>query len=391
MNRSITSENFRLIAGIDPGTTVGWAVLNLRGEVVAVDSKKEFDLDSVIALFTRLGRVILVGSDKSKVPSFVAEAATKLGIKVICPSQDMRVEEKRDLTRDLPFQNAHEMDALASALLAFRKVQPLLNKIHAFLQREKRLGLFEDVVELVLNEGISIRAAVEILTPKPEQVFEEQIEEPKRDEDVIHLYTALARVRKDNAVLLAKNRELDKKISRLEQQLDYLKKHAAGLVKPKSPAEQSMLKERQVQSLAQRLENSAKIQEVFKARIEMLERALLRHDRVPLLRLSHLGWDQVEKNKEFIHEEGVLFVDDANLLSQKAVDWLADKGIQLILCKKMPGKRAAEHLPFACVPAEDFELLDRVVLVKRLWLDKVRSERVVLAKIVQEYKKERST
>jgi len=52
-------------------------------------------------------------------------------------------------------------------------------------------------------------------------------------------------------------------------------------------------------------------------------------------------------------------------------------------------ERRLAGLPFACIPAEECELLNRVALVKRGWLDKVRAERGVFSKIVEEYKKER--
>ena len=68
---------------------------------------------------------------------------------------------------------------------------------------------------------------------------------------------------------------------------------------------------------------------------------------------------------------------------------MRQRNIQIIVCGKLPGHRARVQLPFACVPAEDCELLNRIVLVKRPWLDKVRAERSVLAKVVEEYKKER--
>src|SRR3990172_5155216 len=199
----------KLIAGIDPGTTVGWALLNLKGELVAVGSQKELDLDAVVALFTKYGKVILVGSDKSKIPSFVQEAATKLGARLAGPAQDVRVDEKRAIATGYSFGNAHEMDALASALLAFRKAQPLLRKIRTLLEREQRLSLFEEAFELVLKEEISIRAAVVLLTPKEEVEAYETFEEQKRDDDIVHLFNMLSRARKDNIILSRKNRELE--------------------------------------------------------------------------------------------------------------------------------------------------------------------------------------
>ncbi len=378
----------KLIAGIDPGTTVGWAVLNLKGDLVAVGSQKEFDLDSLVARLTKHGRTIVIGSDKSKIPSFVLEAAAKFGAKLIGPVQDARVDDKREMTSRLSFSNSHEMDALASALIAFKKVQPLLNKIKSFLEREKRLGIFEDVAELVLKEEISIRAAVLLLTPEKE-IEEEKSDEQKRDEDIVRLYGALSRARKDNIMLLRKNDELENKLRVVEQQLKNLKERSAGLVKPKTPVEIARQKDGLIMSLSQRLKNSLHTQGELARLIERLEKVLLQQDKVPLLRLARLGWDEVLKNRDLIAEGGIVFVDDANEMSDRAVQLLHQEGIQILICGRLPGIRARSSLPFACIPAEECELLNRIALVKRSWLDKVRAERGVLAKIVEEYKKER--
>jgi hypothetical protein len=378
----------KLIAGIDPGTTVGWAVFDLNGKVVALGSQKELDLDSVVSKSTAYGKIILVGSDKAKIPSFVEDVGTKCGAKVIGPAQDVRVDEKRNMTRLLSFQNSHEMDALASGLIAFKKFHPLLNKIRLFLEKEKRLSLFEDVAELVIKEEISIRAAIAILTPQ-EEVKEIVQEEQKRDEDISQLFSMLSRVRKDNSMLLSRNRELEKYLFGAEQNIKTLKEKAASLVRPKTPVEIAKIKDTQIQSLSQRLKNSLQTQSQLMMLIERLEKTLLQQDKIPVLRLAWLGWDEVMKNKEFITEGNVLYVDDANQMSENAVNWLHEKGIQIVICGKLPGSRARAQLPFACIPSEECELFSRIVLVKRSWLDKVRAERTVLAKIVEEYKKER--
>ncbi len=379
----------KLIAGIDPGTTVGWAVLNLNGSVVGVGSQKEFDRDSLVAKFMSFGKIIIVGSDKFKIPSFVQETATKLGAVAVGPSQDLRIDEKRHMADSFSFGNTHEMDALASAQVAIRKIQPLLNKIRSFLQRENRLGLFEDVVELVLKEEIGIRAALAILMPKEKVVVEEKQEEQKQDEDVVRLFSALSRSRKDNAVLFSKNKELERRLRSVEKELEELKERASNLVKPKTPEEIVKTKDGQIMSLSQRLKNSLLSQNELMKLVDKMERLLLQDDKIPVLRLARLGWEDVLKNKELIVEGSVLFVDDANQISDKAVEWLYGKGVQILICGRLPGHRARAHLPFACVPADECELLSRVVLVKRVWLDKIRAERSVLAKVVEEYKKER--
>lgn len=149
-----------MIVGIDPGTTVGWAVLDFHGSVVASGAKREFDLDSMVAHLFSFGKISLVGCDKVKVPSFVQDVATKLGARVVPPPQDLRVEEKRRMTAGLRFQTHHEMDALASALFALKKTQPLLSRTRTILSREGSPEFFSQVAARVIKEEISIRKAL---------------------------------------------------------------------------------------------------------------------------------------------------------------------------------------------------------------------------------------
>ena len=110
-----------MIVGIDPGTTVGWAILDFDGKFIAAGSKRNFDLDSIVATLVPYGKVFVVGTDKSKTPSLVQDVATKVGAKSISPSQDLRVIEKRAMTSNFKFENNHEMDALACAFFAFKQ------------------------------------------------------------------------------------------------------------------------------------------------------------------------------------------------------------------------------------------------------------------------------
>jgi hypothetical protein len=379
----------KLIAGIDPGATIGWAAFDLQGRLVSSGSQKGLDRSAIISKLMQLGRVIAIGTDKAKIPSLVDEVATRLGAVVVSPPKDIRVDEKRSMTGNFESGSSHEMDAVASAIVAMRKFQPLLNKILSFLEKEKRLGLFEDVAELVIKDEISIRTAVDILTPK-EKPLEAPIEELKRDEELTRIYSLFSRARKDAAILSSKNKALESEVFSLKQQLKSIQNKASSLVKPKTPADIAKIKDAQIQSLAQRLRNSLQMQSRLSLLVERLETMLLHQDKIPLLRLARIGWEDVMKNSSLIVEGSVLYFDDANEISDKAVAWLCQKGVQVIVCGRLPSHRARASLPFACVPAEECELIGKIALVKKEWLEKIRAEREVLSKIVDEYKKARS-
>ena len=140
-----------VIVGIDPGTTVGYAILDLKGNVKKIKSKKGLTLSSLIFEIIKEGKIIVVGCDVNPVPSFVKEFCARTGARLIYPDADLLVKEKRKLARDLS-SNRHERDAYVSALLAYKKIRPLLDKVDVFLKRENKQEYFNILKERILKE-----------------------------------------------------------------------------------------------------------------------------------------------------------------------------------------------------------------------------------------------
>ena len=95
-----------LIVGIDPGTTTGYAVLDIDGKLLHLNSSKQLDLNQLISQTINLGKAVLVGTDKAKVPNLVGTFATKLGAKIVNPDEDLKVEEKRRMAENFNFSDA---------------------------------------------------------------------------------------------------------------------------------------------------------------------------------------------------------------------------------------------------------------------------------------------
>src|SRR3989344_5540755 len=125
-------SNKLLIVGIDPGITTAYAVLDIEGKLVHLNSSKQLDLKLIISQIIGFGKAVLVGTDKAKAPRLVEEFAAKLGAKIIVPEDDLRVDEKKKMTNGFSFNDEHQGDALASALFAYREAKPLLDKIDSF-------------------------------------------------------------------------------------------------------------------------------------------------------------------------------------------------------------------------------------------------------------------
>jgi len=111
-----------LVVGVDPGTTTGYAILDIQGNLKKLKSSKRLNLSSLIFEIIREGKVLIVGTDVKYVPSFIKSFANKLGAKLISPEENLRIIEKKRLIGDLKVKNLHERDALAAALFAHKKL-----------------------------------------------------------------------------------------------------------------------------------------------------------------------------------------------------------------------------------------------------------------------------
>ena len=158
-----------LIVGIDPGVTVGLALLDLNGQIVSIVSGKNISLNDLIALTLKYGNALIVGCDKSKAPNLITSYGAKFNARIIVTETDLKFKEKLNLIKKyedfkkLDLKNEHEFDALAAALFAYKKIKPLLIRAFKTLKNLKKLEYFDKVVEIVVKQKISILDALKIL------------------------------------------------------------------------------------------------------------------------------------------------------------------------------------------------------------------------------------
>ncbi len=366
-----------MIVGIDPGTTVGWAAIDWDGKIIAKGSQREFDRDALVKRLVELGHVVLVGTDKAKVPSFVQEVATSVGAVVLSPQEDLKVDEKRNMTRPVS-GNAHELDALAAAIFALRRKEVLVRKIRQTLERVKKVSLFEEVVDLVLRERVSIKTALDAFEKKEDEiVFDSRDEKPI---DLVRMIEALAKARHEARMHSRKIKEIEHTTIQFEKEIAGLKQKMIGLVKPKTHEQVAKLNHAQVTSLEHRYAHAQSQMKVMEEKKRLFEQAVLSDKFTALPRLRSLGKQSIGVNSS------VVFVDDAAKASERTLEQLKARGVELLVCKKLPERK----LPFAVVQAPQSIEGDSLVLVRTNWLEERRTAREVLNKVVEEYQKTRS-
>lgn len=114
----LTERREYVIVGIDPGTTTGVAIVDIAGDVLDVRSSRIDDTAAVIEWIIAHGIPFIVAADVTPMPNTVEKIRRSFDATAWTPNSDLPVDRKLHRTRDIPYDNDHERDALAAALFA---------------------------------------------------------------------------------------------------------------------------------------------------------------------------------------------------------------------------------------------------------------------------------
>ncbi|MFQ5892336.1 MAG: DUF460 domain-containing protein, partial [Candidatus Methanofastidiosia archaeon] len=114
-----------LIVGIDPGTTLGMAILDLNGNLKSLFSSKNLKRRDVIDKISKFGYPSVISTDVNPPPKMVEKLSKSFDTILHVPDSNLLVSEKNELCREYKVKNSHERDALSAALKAYNN---FLNK-----------------------------------------------------------------------------------------------------------------------------------------------------------------------------------------------------------------------------------------------------------------------
>lgn len=113
-----------VIVGVDPGTTVGVAILNLDGKVLHLESVRAQSPAELISVISSVGIPVLVATDKADMPAGVEKIRRAFGAIGWTPKKDVLVKDKYAADEGYAFADDHQRDSLAAALMAYRSYLP---------------------------------------------------------------------------------------------------------------------------------------------------------------------------------------------------------------------------------------------------------------------------
>ena len=390
-------ENQLLIVGVDPGTTLGYAAIDFEGHIIKIHSEKNLDIGSLISELIKLGRPLIVAGDREYNPDFVDRLAVKLGARVIAPDYDLKVNEKREITKGFNTGNQHEVDALAAALFALKKIDSLLKKINIFVEHYNKDDIKKQLIEFVVGKGLNIRDSVEIIEgPQNEEVkiIKDVVEERKlREKDFLVLYKKFKDAKNDIFLLKGQNKKLREEMTAVKRDYEYMFRQISKSQLDKKMQSLLDFKEKRIKFFDKKLKNKQdEVNSVQNEVTTLLYFLSNINSNVLLKKLDNLGLREFEKKKDMLNIQSgdILLVKDLDIVSEGTIDQIKGK-VEIIFYKKPISKKIESKLPFIFVDAYNVSIEEDAyfAILSRKELEKVKNKSSLLHKIVNDYRKER--
>ena len=228
------------IVGIDPGTTVGIAILSLDGDLLYLKSFRGIAPDEVVKLIAEYGKPAVIASDVTPMPVSVEKIRRSFNAVPASPGIEVSAEEKIALGKAFGYSNDHERDALTAALLTYKSYKNIFTRIEKKAQVDADLELLkfyvirgdsiEDAIEKIRAPGALVNTRVQKIPENPgERVVDESLLKmreviQRQREQIQNLQIYLEELKKELVIK-------DKKTSKLESKLNGFKREAYSEVR----------------------------------------------------------------------------------------------------------------------------------------------------------------
>ncbi|TYT63240.1 DUF460 domain-containing protein [Natrialba swarupiae] len=285
--RPLVKRRDHVIVGIDPGTTTAVAIVGLEGEVLDVWSSRTTDTAAVIEWIVERGRPIVVAADVTPMPETVEKFRRSFDAAGWTPETDLPIDEKQHRTREHPYDDDHQRDAMAAALYAFDdhedQFERIARKLPPGIDRDEvtaRVVAGEESVEAVLTD---LEEDDETDEESTEHEPRELTEEEKRIKD---LERQVDRLQSHVGTLEDRLEERDDRIEDLEAELTVSKREERKKVR----------KDREVSRLERKANRLERERDEAREEIEALEDKVERMK--ALWKLDHSNFSDVSAEKE---------------------------------------------------------------------------------------------
>lgn len=345
------------IVGIDPGTTVGLAILDLTGNLVELFSAKHYPVSEAVERIIARGKPVIIASDVAPTPAMVRKISSIFASPLHDLEESLSIEEKIALTKGggHPYKNAHERDALAASLNALRSYQ----KKFAQVEKKTPTGVSVEEVKALVVAGLSISAAIDRLIRAQEQPVQEaregqaraseRVAEPSREAKTLTRLRSLHKAKEERIALLEERaaslrelvREKEREVRALKRRLE-----AARSARVRELKKQEELRKRdgEIARLTEAVRRADEENADLRKIIAALKgpREVTGGKRIKVIRtFSHDAILETERRYGLTRGD-ILFLEDGSGGGASTAELLAQKGVAAVLYGKELSHFAAE-------------------------------------------------
>ena len=389
--------------GIDPGTTIGVAMLDLDGNPIDVFSSKNYSVADTIRLIISHGKPIVVASDVTPTPAMVKKISTIFASNVHELKESLSIEEKLALTKGYEYKNVHERDALAACVNAFRRYK---NKF-AHVQKRTPPGVDVEEVKARVIKGVSISAAINHLISESAKEGEKEGAEEERGERGIEdeernqkANKELLRIRgvikvKDEQIgvmkefmmtLKAELEEKELEIEHLHTKLEFMKSSSR---KELEEAEWIRKRDSEIKRLRKELRDKGKENTELKGIIDELKGlSELKGGRRRIKVIRAFNRDAIFKvdRKYGLKNGDIVFLEDGSGGGAGTAELLANKGVTAVIYGKEMSHFATQKFLSFGIPTFSTE---EIPLLSKAWTDFAFVDPRLLSERMEEWRRER--
>jgi predicted RNase H-like nuclease (RuvC/YqgF family) len=326
-----------LIIGIDPGTTIGIAALNLDGELVRIHSSRQMGMSDVIEFLYMLGKPLIIATDVSPMPFSVEKIRRAFQAVAYIPRQDISVNTKYELAGKYGYGNDHERDALTAAIEAFR----YWNHKWAGIIRRIPPGVNLEDVKAGFTRGQTVEQILESRSHgvKPREDQKPAISLGSGDERIRVLEGNLKDLRMIVSDLQADNNRLRQMIASRNQQIQSLKESLkAGVCSDPEVKKRDLIIENLKHRLRQEEKNSKKLSRRLK-RIKETETGQ-EEGNLPIRVLEDLSRENIRVLTSLagLKKDEPVYVKSVGSWGRASLQELHDAGVSALILGKKSGE-----------------------------------------------------
>jgi hypothetical protein len=336
-----------IIVGYDPGTTAAIAILDTKGQILLLKSKRSFKQSEIIDLIMGIGKPLMIAGDRHPLPKSVEKLASSLGCKAYRPMKTLSVSEKEKLVNEFAgkIKDEHVKDALASAIKVFNVYSKVFERTKNLLSSLGLSELYEKVIDLVLrgeveniNEAVN-RLLIDLRKKQEIPRISKVIEKEPLNKNISRLQERIKSLEKDLIIIKQYNQSLKNKLKESE---DILERHRKKLAEKTDVGSLKF-----IEKLKSELKEKESLIEFMKS-----SRNLELNGYVPMLEVNEIN-DSIIKglDQKFDLLDKVILVnklDNAQILN--------DYRIKALITMAEPGKEILEKVDFPIIAKKDISI-----------------------------------